>query len=140
MYCATSSVSWFDPHTLQYLTPGPVASILVHDVLAHLTLDPLVCLNRCRSASAFVKVSLDIYRENSDPPKVKLESIIGLLFVGAGRGIGRLTTALALGAGAVLWLPLRGFTHMLLWFYPLWFAPLPLKWRWVLSPGCWSYW
>ena len=43
-----------------------------------------------------------MYRENSDPPEVKLESIIGLLVEGAGRGIGVLTTVLTLGTGTVL--------------------------------------
>ena len=52
-----------------------------------------------------MKVSFDIYRENNDPPEVKLGSIIGLIVVGVGRGIGTtgvLTTVLALGAGTVL--------------------------------------
>ena len=52
-----------------------------------------------------MKVSLDIYRENSDPPEVKLGSIIGLLVEGVGFGIGTtgvLTTVLALGTCTVL--------------------------------------
>ena len=117
-----------------------MASILVQVVFAYLTLDLSVRLNRCRSASAFVNVSFDMYRENSDPPEVKLESIAELLVEGDGRGIGVVTTAPTLGAGAVLMFPLREFDHMLVWLFPLWLAPLPLNWRLFLNPGCWSYW
>ena len=84
--------------------------------------------------------SFDMYRVNSDPPEVELESIAELMVEGAGRGIRVVTTAPVLGAGVVVRFPLRGFDHMLLWLFPLWFAPLPLNWRLFLTPGCWSYW
>ena len=50
-----------------------------------------------------------MYRENKDPPEVKLGSIIGLLVEGVGLSIGTtgvLTTVLALGACTVLCPPL----------------------------------
>ena len=125
---------------LQNLTPGPVVSWLEHVVIAHLTLDPSVRLNRCQSASAFVNTSFYTYHENSDPPEVKLESIAELLVEGAGRGIGVVNTAPALGTGAVLMFPLREFDHMLVLSFPLWLAPLPLNWRLFLDPDCWLYW
>ena len=117
-----------------------MASILVQVVFAHLTLDPSVRLNRCRSASAFVNTSFDMYHENSDPPEVKLESIAELLVEGAGRGIRVVNTAPALGTGAVLMFPLREFDHMLVLSFPLWLAPLPLNWWLFLTLGCWLYW
>ena len=65
-----------------------------------------------------MNVFFDVYRENSDPPKVKLESIAELLVEGAGRGIGVVNTAPTLDAGVVLMLPLWEFDHMLVWLFP----------------------